>query len=58
MTMGEVAITILNFLVSLIGGAVGAYVGLRVAIARLEEQVKSHDKRLDRLEHEYFKTGN
>lgn len=55
--MSEITITILNFFVSLMGGAIGAYVGLRVAIARLEEQVKSHDKRLDRLEHEYFKTG-
>ncbi len=56
--MAEVAITILNFCVSLAGGAIGAYVGLRVAIARLEEQVKSHDKRIDRLEGEYFKMGD
>lgn len=56
--MSEVAITIINFCVSLAGGAIGAYVGLRVAIARLEEQVKAHDKRLDRLEDEYFNAGD
>lgn len=56
--VGEIALMVLNFFLSLMGGAIGAYVGLRVAIARLEEQVKSHDKRLDRLEGEYFKTGD
>lgn len=54
--MNQTAWAILNLCLSLIGGAAGAYAGLRVAIARLEEQVKSHDKRLDRLECEYFKT--
>ena len=53
--MGEIAATVLHFVVSLCGGAVGAYVGLRVAIARLEVRVDAHDKRLDRLEQGYFK---
>ena len=53
--MGEMASTFLHFAVSLLGGAIGAYVGLRVAIARLEVRVDAHDKRLDRLESEYFK---
>ena len=53
--MGLGAIAVLCSIVSLLGGALGGYVGVRTAIARLEEQVKSHDKRLDRLESEYFK---
>ena len=48
--MAELGTTILNLIVSLCGGAVGAYVGLRVGVARLEEQVKAHEKRLDKLE--------
>ena len=56
--MGEIASTVLHFVVSLMGGAVGAYVGLRVAIARLEVKVDAHDKRLDRLENEYFRAGD
>jgi len=54
--VGEVASTVLHFVVSLCGGAVGAYVGLRVAIARLEVRVDGQEKRLDRLEQEYFKS--
>ena len=56
--MSEIAVIVLNFFVSLTGGAIGAYVGLRVAIARLEVRVDAHDKRLDRLENEYFKAGD
>jgi len=56
--MVELGTTILNLIVGFCGGALGAYVGLRVSIARVEEQVKNHSKRLDRLEGEYFKQGN
>ena len=56
--MGEITSTVLHFVVSLMGGAIGAYVGLRVAVARLEVRVEAHDKRLDRLESEYFKSGD
>ena len=56
--MAELGTTILNLFVSLLGGAIGAYVGLRVSIARLEEQAKNHSKRLDRLEGEYFRQDN
>jgi hypothetical protein len=52
---------ILNLVLSLVGGAVGAYAGLRVALARLEEQMKAtgqrladHDERIKRLEGVYF----
>jgi hypothetical protein len=55
------AVTILNLALSLIGGGVGAYVGLRVALARLQEQMKAanerlaeHGERLKRLEGVYF----
>jgi len=54
--VGEITIAVLHFILSLMGGAIGAYVGLRVAIARLEVRVDAHDKRLDRLESEYFKS--
>lgn len=60
--MGDMAVTILNLIVSLLGGGVGAYVGLRIAIVRVEETVKAHAARLDthaqrltRLEDVYFR---
>jgi hypothetical protein len=60
--MGETAITILNLTLSLVGGALGAYVGLRIAIVRLEEKVNAvgarldvHGQRLTRLEDVYFR---
>lgn len=59
--MGEMAVTVLNLVLSLIGGGVGAYVGLRIALTRLQEQMKAtndriadHGERLKRLEGVYF----
>ena len=60
--MGEIAVIVLNLILSLVGGAVGAYIGLRIAIVRIEEKVNAHDGRLDdhsqrltRLEDVYFR---
>jgi len=60
--MSEMAVTILNLALSLIGGGVGAYVGLRIALTRLQEQMKAtnerlaeHGERLKRLEGAYFR---
>lgn len=55
-----------SFLLSFVGSALGVYVGLRVAIARIEEQIKSineknadHADRLKRLEERVlFKSGS
>lgn len=59
--MSPTAWAVLNLLVSLFGGASGAFVGLRVAIARIEERNKAqdeklsdHGERLKRLESVYF----
>jgi hypothetical protein len=55
------ALSILNLALSLLGGGVGAYVGLRVALTRLQEQMKAtnerlvdHGERIKRLEGVYF----
>lgn len=55
------AMDILNLILSLLGGAIGAYAGLRAALARLEEQMKAtnntladHGERIKRLEGAYF----
>ncbi len=53
---------LLNFLLSALGAASGVYLGLRVAIARIEEQLKATNNRIDdqgeritRLEDVFFK---
>lgn len=48
--MAELGTTILHLILSLCGGFMGAYVGLRVAVTRLEVKVEAHEKRLDKLE--------
>lgn len=53
-----------EFFVALCGSVVGAYVAVRVTLARIEEKLKSHDdklkehgERLNRLEGVHFERG-
>jgi hypothetical protein len=61
-------IPLLNFALSLAGAAIGVYVGLRVAVARLQEQIRAlnervgnhyelFDKRITRIEERVFFRG-
>lgn len=61
---GVTGMDILNLVLSLVGGALGAYAGLRIALARLQEQLKAtnerltdHGERIKRLESVYFSKG-
>ena len=52
----------LNFIAMLAGSVFGAYLAVRVTLAKMEEQIKAHThrledhaKRIERLEGKYFK---
>lgn len=54
----------LDFVAMLIGSVFGAYLAVRVTLARVEERIKAqaaqiedHARRIERLEGEYFKGG-
>lgn len=54
----------LEFIAVLLGSIFGAYLAVRVTLARIEEQIKahedkidSHDSRLNRLEASHFTRG-
>lgn len=53
-----------EFIAVLLGSIFGAYLAVRVTLARMEEQIKGqgatlvdHAKRIERLEGEYFSKG-
>lgn len=54
----------LEFIAVLLGSVFGAYLAVRVTLARMEEQIKAHGgtlgdhaKRIERLEAEHFSRG-
>lgn len=54
----------LEFIAVLLGSVLGAYLAVRVTLARMDEQIKAqgarldgHDKRIERLEDAHFRGG-